>query len=546
MQSIDFNDFTSSDLGLSRLFLDYLTDHQRVRSFFPRNFRNSKDWESTLRDVSSRSLDRSALVQVLSQQNRNFQCGVKTLANIDLLLNDNTVAIVTGQQVGMFTGPMYTLYKTLTAIRLAEQLGKRHPDHTFVPVFWIEGEDHDVEEVTSVKLFTATNDLATYTYPVEGHSQGKNLGAVGVIPFTDAIVAFVDQIRKGVTQTEFTDGVINLFSTAYQPGMTFTRAFVHLLNDLLGDTGLIYIDPNDAGLKKLLAPVFRTDLYETPRLCQLVVDTSVQLEQQYHAQVKPRPVNSFLFHNGGRFPIEPHAQGFALKGTRQHYSKEELLALLDAHPEYFSPNVVLRPLCQDTLLPTAAYVAGPAEVAYFAQIIPLYKEFGIPVPVIYPRASATILEEKVEKVLTRFALQPQELFGGIDFIKTRVAGQVSDFKAEELFGATIGSVEESLNSLRSGLQKIDPTLLGALDNTLDKMRSHILVLKQKTAAAQQRQHEVFMRQIDKASLFVVPEGSFQERKINVLYYLNKYGPEFVRWLDGELKIDAFKHQLIRL
>jgi uncharacterized protein YllA (UPF0747 family) len=185
-------------------------------------------------------------------------------------------------------------------------------------------------------------------------------------------------------------------------------------------------------------------------------------------------------------------------------------------------------------------------VAYFAQLTALYPMFGIPEPVIYPRASLTIIEDRVDKVLTRFAIPPLDVFTGLERVKNRVALEVSDFKSEELFGATATSIEESLNSLRSGLQKIDPTLIGPLDGTISKFRTQIDVLRLKTLAAQQRQHEVYVRQIDKAALFLLPAGQFQERTLNVLYFLNKYGPEFVRWLTGELRIDGFKHQLVRL
>ncbi len=546
MQTIDISDLVSSDLGVSRLYADFMTDPARVANFFPADFRDRGAWEKTLRKVADRTIDRSTLVSVLSRQNRDFQCGVRTLANIDLLLNDTCVAVVTGQQVGIFGGPLYTLYKAITTVKLAAQLAKEHPAYEFVPVFWIEGEDHDMAEVASVKLLSAANELATYSYELEPKLQGKNLGPVGRHVMGAGLEAMLASLQAGITPTEFTEAAIGLARSSYQTGMTMTRSFVQFMNNLLEDAGLIFIDPNDPELKRIVAPVFRKELQQDPNSCQVVIERSDALEQHYHAQVKPRPVNAFLFHHGGRYPIEPHPAGFSLKGVRQTFSRDELLGILDTSPESFSPNVVLRPICQDTLLPTVAYVGGPAEVAYFAQLLPLYPLFGIPAPIIYPRAHATIIEERVEKVLTRFAIPAIDIFTSLDNVKTRVALEVSDFKSEELFGATMTSIDESLNALRSGLQKIDPTLIPPLDATLSKVRSHVDVLKQKTLAAQQRQHEVYLRQIDKASLFLLPGGGFQERTLNVLYYLNKYGPEFVRWLRSELRHDVFKHQLIKL
>ncbi len=546
MQTIDVNDLVSTDLGISRLYADFMTDPSRVASYLPSDFRSHSVWERTIKQVTHRTLDRSTLVRALSRQNRDFQCGVRTLAHIDLLLNDTCVAVVTGQQVGVLGGPLYSLYKAITAVKLAQRLGKEHPGFEFVPVFWIEGEDHDFAEVASVKVISAANELASFAYELDPKLQGKNLGAVGRHVMGTGLEQMLASIQAAVTPSEFSEAAFGLVRSAYQTGMTMTKAFVQFMNTLLDDAGLVFIDPDDAELKRLVAPVFRKELEQDPNTCQIVIDRSDSLEQHYHAQVKPRPVNAFLFHHGGRYPIEPHPSGFSLKGVRQTFGREELLTLLDSSPHSFSPNVVLRPICQDTMLPTVAYVAGPAEVAYFAQLMPLYQYFGLPVPIIYPRASATIIEERVDKVLARFAIPPLDIFNNLEQVKNRIALEVSDFKTEELFAATITSIDESLNALRGGLQKIDPTLIPPLDNTLVKIRSHVDVLKQKTLAAQQRQHEVFLRQVDKAALYMLPGGGLQERALNVLYYLNKYGPEFVRWLSGELRHDVFKHQLITM
>ncbi|MGB2867350.1 MAG: bacillithiol biosynthesis cysteine-adding enzyme BshC [Bacteroidota bacterium] len=546
MTWIDYKDLNITDGAFSRLFLDYIGDYQKVQKFYGGNFRDESAWRSVLEKVSNRAMDRGPIVQILSNQNRNFQCGIKTLANIDLLLNDNTVAVVTGQQVGLFTGPLYTIYKTLTAIKLAEQINAKYQDYHAVPVFWLEGEDHDYEEVTRINLINGSNDLVHIEYPLEAKREKKNVGAVGKIEFTDSINDLFGAIDQTLIQTEFKPKVLDLFKTAYQKGMTFNKAFVHLMNVLVEDSGLIFFDPNDPDAKKLVAPIFQREITDTPKIGQLVIDQSVELENIYHAQVKPRSINLFLFHGGGRYPIEPHPDGYSLKGTRQHITKEEMSGFLKNSPELFSPNVVLRPICQDWLLPTAAYVAGPSEVAYFAQFRPLYEEFNIPEPIIYPRASVTILEEKVEKVLTRFALQVTQFFEDVEFLKQKIAVQISDFKVDELFASTNGAIEESLNSLRSGMQTIDPTLMGALDNTLGKIKSQIDVLKEKTLAAQKRQHEVYLRQIDKAAIFLFPNSNFQERELNVLYFLNKYGLEFVRWLNNEIEIDKFKHQVVKL
>ena len=544
--SIDYRDLRSVGGTFSPLFVDYVSDFAKVEHFYTWNFRDETHWKTLLKQVSERALDRSSLVKILAEQNRNFHCGVRTLANIDSLLNDNTVAVVTGQQVGLFTGPLYTILKTLTTLKLVEQLAGRYPEYNFVPVFWLEGEDHDYEEVNSIKVVTASNEAAELKYELKPPSDDQNLGAVGKIEFDDTIENIFVNLEQVLVQTEFRPKVLELFRTAYQKGMTFNRAFAHLLNVLLENSGLIFLDPNYKDVKKLLAPLFQRELEETPRFCQLVVDQSAELEKHYHAQVKPKSLNLFFFHRGGRYLLEPRSDGYSLKGTRQHLTKEFVLEAAHNTPELFSSNVVLRPICQDWLLPTLAYVGGPAEVAYFAQLKPLYEAVNIPCPMVYPRASATIMEEKAEKVLERFSVSLLDLLNDVERVKENVAGQVADLNLDEVFGGTFLTIQESLEGIKPAMQEIDPTLVGAVENVVKKTVANIEGLKEKAVAAQKRQHEVSLRQIDKAASIVFPNSSFQERELNVIYFLNKYGLEFLRWLYGELKIDLFKHQVIRL
>jgi bacillithiol biosynthesis cysteine-adding enzyme BshC len=544
MNWIPYSELQADETGFPRLYVDYIEHYNLVQGYYGGNFRDEKHWRERLQAVLEHKRNRSALVQVLLNQNRDFHCGVRTLANIDLLLNDNTVAIVTGQQLGILGGPLYTMYKTLTALKLAEDLSHRFPEYSFVPVFWLEGEDHDLEEVSSFSFFNSSNDVVRLRYEHDRNSDGKNVGAVGSVPFNDSIDALLDTLQQALIPTEFSPQVMDLLRTAYQKEMTFSKAFVHLMNVLLEDSGLIFFDPHNPDTKKMLVPVFEHELKDYAKTCQLVIHQSELLEQQYHAQVKPRAVNLFLFHKGGRYAIEPHPEGFSLKGARWTASQEGILSLLHSDPNLFSPNVVLRPICQDFLLPTLAYVAGPAEVSYFAQFKLLYDEFGIPEPIIYPRASATIVEERIQKIIDKYKLRINDLFSDIELLKGRIATRISDFKTEDLYSNTAGTITESLTSLKDGLASIDPTLVPALEHSLTKIHNILAILKEKTLAAQKRQHEIVLRQLEKAAGSVFPHSTMQERELNIIYFLNKYGLEFLRWLRGELITDRFMHQVI--
>ncbi len=546
MNCIPYNELQSDESGFSRLFVDYINNYTLVNEFFIGDFRDKKIWQSRIDAVTHREIDRSSLVQVLLNQNRDYHCGIKTLANIDLLLSENTVAIVTGQQVGLFIGPLYTLYKILTTLKLTEQLNQQYPEYNFVPVFWLEGEDHDIEEVSSFSFLNASNELQQLRYSNENKTIENNIGPVGSINLDESIEMLFNNLRQSLLTTEYTPKVFELFETAYQKGMTFSRAFIHLLNVLLEDSGLIFFDPHNPETKNIISPIFEKELTNISHSCQLIITQSEILEKHYHAQVKPRAVNLFLFHKNGRYAIEPHEHGFSLKGTRRTFSKDEMLGLLKTDPNLFSPNVALRPICQDYLFPTLAYVAGPSEVAYFAQFKLLYEYFDIPEPIIFPRCSATIVEERIQKIINKYNLQPKDFFNDLDALKERITASLSDFKVEELFSNTFGTVSESLTSLKDGLESIDPTLVPAMENTLTRMQGALNNLKEKTIAAQVRQHEISLRQLDKVAVNLFPNSNLQEREMNIIYYLNKYGLEFLRWLRSELIPDKFMHQIINL
>jgi len=546
MSWIDYRDIPVNEKASSQLYVDYMTDFEKVKSFYPWNFKNQDDWKILLERVCARGIDRSPIVRILNDQNRDFHCGVQTLANIDALQNDNTVAIVTGQQVGIFTGPLYAHYKALTAIKLAQIMNERHPGYRFVPVFWLAGEDHDFEEVRSMTLIDQANSLVRVDYLPAEYQSGKNLGAVGALEIDESIEPFGARLEEVLPPTEFKPKVMELFRVAYQKGMTLNRAFVHIMNDLLMDSGLIFMDPSHVEIKRILAPIFTAELTGSSQTSKLVIDRSAELERFYHAQVKPQPINLFMFHKGGRFLIEPRPEGFALKGTRQHFTREEMLKLVQESPELFSPNVVLRPICQDMLLPTVAYVGGPAEIAYYGQLGPVYDAQGLVQPIIYPRATATIVEEKVQKVFERFGLGLPDFFRDVEVLKQNLAEKLSDLSVDEMFGGTSAALMETLGSLERGLEKLDPTLLAALKTVREKVGYQIEGLRHKAVAAQTRRFESSMRQIEKAGLHLFPNGNFQERELNIAHFLNKYGLEFFQWLQGELVVDRFKHQVIEM
>jgi bacillithiol synthase len=546
MKWINTDQLQRGDAGFSQLYVDYLNNYERLSSFFAGGYTTVADWQRTLDRVTGRTLDRSTLVRVLHDQNRAVHCGVRTLANIDLLDNQNTVAVVTGQQLGLFSGPLYTIYKIITTLKLSEKLSSDFPAFNFVPIFWLEGEDHDFDEINNLTVLNAQNELQQFKYFIGGQPFEKNPGATGAIVIDETIETLFTGLSATVTQTEYTAQVLELLKGYYKPGATLMESFAGLINRLFEDTGLVLLNANNPDLKALMKPVFKKEFESDSEVSKLIIEKSVELEEHYHAQIKPKSLNLFMFHKGGRFPLEPSEHDYYLKGTRQRYTKDELLQLIDTTPEVFSANVALRPVCQDTILPTVAYVGGPGEIAYFAQLKTVYELFELPMPIIYPRASATILEDKINKVLEKYSLSIPDLIGDLDRVLQRISEQVAEVKVDGVFEIMQEKIRAAVVEGSFGIQQIDPTLKGAVDSTLQKFEQQLQGLKEKTAKAQLQKQEVSLKQIRKAAATIFPNENFQEREFTVLQFMNKYGLDFTKWLMNELAIDRFEHQVLQL
>lgn len=550
MTTIDYRDLPLSPNGFSRLFQDYIHNFSKLKHLYASDFHSLENIQRHIEKSQKTNEHRSLLCDILIDQHRQFGCSDKTLSIVESLRHENTFCVVTGQQVGILGGPLYTLYKAFTAIQLADHLNERFPGYRFIPVFWLEGEDHDFAEINSITLLNQENQPNKIEYLIDGKPLEKNLGAVGELVLDEAWQRCTDQLAKVLPATEFRTSLLNAVRQSYAAGKTLNQSFVHwissIISERVGENPIVFISSNDKRIKQTLHPIFLKELQEFPKTSQLVIDQSAVLERDYHAQIKPKAINLFLFHKGGRYLIEPRDDGFSLKGVRYSPTRDELFKIVDETPEMFSPNVILRTICQDTLLPTVVYVAGPSEIAYFAQLKPVYEYFGVPMPMIYPRASATIVEQKLQTVLEKYELQLVDFFGNRKKLNDRVIDLLSEVNLDTLFNHASGRLDELIGELKFGLDYIDATLTGALETTRSKIESQLHVLKEKAAAAQRRKHEVALQQIDKVLKNIFPNNNFQEREINIVHFMNKYGMDFPKRLYDELQFDVPAHQVIML
>lgn len=545
--------------NFNNLYLDYISqneaDLKKIRPFFNAHFRDNEDFFKVIDEKiqnynTNRYFDKNVLIDILKRQNVDFGGDETTVQNIELLKSDDTFTIVTGQQVGLYTGPLYTILKTISTIKLAQNLKERFPQFNFVPVFWLEAEDHDIEEANHIHILNKQNELLYIGYEStetdEEESGRKNTVPVGSMKLDEMINSINEQLRSGLLDTDFKEKVMKLITDCYNEASDYKTAFAKLMNAMFKNYGVVFIDPSDAEVKRLLIPVFERELRTSPKLCETIISTSAELEKHYDLQVKPKVINIFFLHNGNRLLIEPReGEKFALRNSKRRFENEELLNILQENPELFSPNVVLRPICQDYLLPTVAYVGGPGEISYFAQFKPVYQHYGITMPVIFPRASATIIEGKIAKFMSNFNVRLEDIFHH-SFLVSKVVEKLSEVKVEDEISKYLDEINKIFYDMKNMTVKVDQTLLNTVDNIKEKTKQSIEQFKAKLINSQARKSDTTTTQIDKVENNIYPNHNLQERVINITYFLNKYDDEFMKKLFREIDVMNFNHQVIEM
>jgi len=428
----------------SAFFLDYLHDFSKLERFFP--FPYALDHFRREIVSSARLHHRQKLCQVLERQNQSFGAGARTQENLEKLRDNDCLAVVTGQQVGLFTGPAYTVYKALTAVKLAAHYACR--GIKVVPIFWMATEDHDLAEVDHSYVIDGDAQLQLIRYEGGPEDAGK---PVGKVRFSQAIDACSQQFLKALPNSEFKVEIEGRIAAAYRNTKTFASGFGETLSFLFSNYGLILVDPQDETLKELGEPFFERILLNGSQFQSSIQSRSDQLVAAgYHAQVLVEEDSTGLFFEDGakRRALIREDGVLKVKGTNQRFPVSHLQELLKEEPWKFSPNVLFRPLVQDLLLPTLAYVAGPSEVAYLAQIGPLYEEFGRKAPIIFPRFSFSVIERKIGKILEKYRLDFADVFLGSEALIKKVVEHNLDTSLAARFGALEQEFGEKLAGLR--------------------------------------------------------------------------------------------------
>ena len=492
--------------GTTKLFADFTYHFDRVAKFYRHDPHDPASLEIAAAEISYPGDRRAALVAALAAQNGQEQGESESLR---ALANPGTVAVVTGQQVGLFSGPAYTIYKAITAARVARDLTAR--GIPAVPVFWLATEDHDFEEVSHVWTFDGSHQPLKLSVAAPAEIAGRQR-PVGGIALSNPPV---EELAASLASFPHGEEVAAMVREAYPPGVSMGHGFRALLKKLLPNLGLLFLDPLDPAIRKITAPIVADALDAAPELKTRLVERNRELEAAgYHAQVHIEEKTSlfFLLEKGERAPLRRKDSDYR--------------DLRDRAAEV-SPNALLRPVVQDYLLPTVAYVGGPAELAYLAQSSVIYDRLLGRMPVVMSRSSFTLLEPRAANLLKRCHMTVAQALVDPQALEARIAHALTPPAVLDAFGGAVSGTQASLTRLRSELQQFDPTLAAALD----KSRAKILYQLEKTRGKIEREilrrDESARTDAEYLGNLLFPHRHMQERFYSILPFLARHGTELV-------------------
>ena len=509
--------------GGSLLIRDLVSGAPSLAPFYAGHFRDPESFRRKARAVRARlapeMLDRLDDAYVPTSD--------AAAARLRDVLAGRGFAVTTGQQTGLFGGPLYTIWKILSAVRLADAL-EPLLDAPVLPVFWIASDDHDWAEVNHTAVVDASDDVRRLALDDPGESPP--------VPMSDRILPagtsrVVAELRQLLADSPFASKLGRLVAGAYREGETMGGAFGALMRGLLADFDIALIDSAHPSLKAASSPILRHELEHAEEHAALLQEQSDRLVAAgYHAQVtvSADAANVFMHEPDGRDRLTREGNGWHLRRSRRSYTTAEVERLLADEPRRFSPNVMLRPVVESALIPTLAYVAGPGEASYFAQIGCLFEAHGIEPPVVVPRHGVTIVEPRIRRLLDRFGFEPADLARPLHEVTT-------DVIRAELPEAVTGpietagrAIEREYDALASAAERIDPTLRDWILGRRNRALIDVVKTERKITAHLKKRRADEIRQIRRVSMNLHPDGAPQERVLNVLPYLARYGPGLLR------------------
>lgn len=486
------------------IFTDYLAGEPKLSSFYHR----SPQVDSFREQISEKQLpqaQRDTLVKVLQQQYQSIDASDAVSENIRQLSDAQTFTVTTGHQLNIFTGPLYFVYKVATVINACRRLQETYPDYRFVPVYWMASEDHDFEEISYFSLFGKT-----YTWETDQQ------GAVGRF-HPNGLSKVLDELPEKTP----------VFEKAYQDQETLADAVRYYINELFGQYGLVVLDSDNAELKAGFSSVMQEDLLQHTAK-QQVEETSAQLEEMdYKTQVFPREINLFYLREQSRERIVREEGRFKVLNTDVSFSEEEMTQELADHPERFSPNVIMRPLYQETILPNLAYVGGPSELAYWLQLKPVFDHHQVAFPILLPRNFALVINKTNAKKLRKVAVPPSDLFLDTQSLVKKFVEDNSDSNLSLKDQKAV--LADVFEKIKEKARKVDGSLEGFIGSEANKSFKSLSNIEKRLKKAEENNQETAVKQLEGLKEKLFPDGSLQERQDNFLnFYINN--PSFIEEL----------------
>ena len=509
----------------SKLITDYLAEHNQLKPFYHHSF-SVEGFQKQLTEKKLSDASRKVLATSLQQQYDGLPLSQEVQNNIESLKLPNTYTVTTGHQLNLFTGPSYFIYKIITVINLSIKLKQEFPNENFVPVYWMATEDHDFEEINHFNLFNRKHEIAK-----------SNDGAVGRMKLVDIEEVFLqlEETLKGRTGLE---ELVAQLKSHFQSSHTFTQAIRGLVNDLFGKHGLVIIDGDDNALKSLFTDSMRRELIDQKNV-ETIIETSQKLEDLgYSTQVTPREINLFYLGEGLRERVVFEDKTYKVLNTTIVFSEQEIVEELTNYPEKFSPNVVLRPLYQETILPNLAYIGGGGEIAYWLQLKEMFNQNHVSFPILGLRNSALVVDHNSMKKIDKLGFSVEDLFTNEDDLMKQYvkegAAIILDLKEEEK------CVEEVFIDIVDKAAQIDPSLQSMIKAELQKSLKSIQNIENRLIKAEKKKEEVAINQIKNLKEKLFPGTSLQERKENFIYLYLILGDSWVDQLIKEL--DPFEKE----
>lgn len=520
----------------------YRFNFKEVQEFFQYDPSDPESFEKRYQYLQSRAYPRANVCQALARYNQSIGASQMTMENIERLVDERTVAVVTGQQAGVLTGPLYTIYKALTVVQLANKLSTE--GIPAVPVFWIASEDHDFPEIAGT--YFLNRDHEEEEVRLNGDVERQPIGRIHLV---NEVQTLLDEFAEKSLDTEFKAEMIQRIREMAECSSDLAQWFGRIMAWLLAETGLIFVDSLDPTLRQLGKAFFQQVVEQNTEITQHLKNAEERLAKKgYPAQTHKRDhqVHLFLIDADDRYPLDQEGSGYILRGTDRFLTEADLVDWMENSPETVSTNVVTRPVFQDLLFPTIAYVGGPGEIAYYAQYRGIYPLFDLEMPIIYPRISITLIERTIAKNMKKYDLTPEQVFTQFAEIQKKYLLERDELGLNEKFSKIKGLIIPEYQKLIKEIQSLDPKFKDLGKQNLQRIIDEINYLEEKANHQHRKNSEDLLRQLDKIKINLQPNGIFQERRFNIFPYLFKYQKSLIyRILDEEF-LSFADHYLVYL